>query len=91
MIEVAEPPDVAACGECMNPLVWLYSFRTARAFAVIAVDHETFRIHRCKNLQDAPTWRQLTFRAPGVQVDINRRGRARVNALLQDQPNVETT
>lgn len=61
MIEIAEPPDIAACASCGSVLVWLYSFRTKRTFSVIPdeTEHGTFRLHTCRHAQDYPTWKAV--------------------------------
>jgi hypothetical protein len=59
MIQVDEPPNIRDCASCQSRLVWLYSFDTGRTFAVVAVDRETFQLHRCKHAQHPETWRSL--------------------------------
>lgn len=88
---IPDPPSKAACGSCMDPLLWLYSPRTSAwvAFVADAVEPTTLHLHRCQHAQDPVTWRTLQFRAPGSQSVINRRGRARVEALLKIEERTE--
>jgi hypothetical protein len=64
MITIDDPPAANACSTCMSPLLWLYSYRTGRTFSVVAVDHETLRVHGCKELQDPRTWRDVRRGTP---------------------------
>lgn len=64
MIQVEEPPDIAACASCGSVLVWLYSFRTGKTFSAVPDETErgTFRVHTCRHAQDYPTWKAVRRR-----------------------------
>lgn len=64
MIEIEEPPDIAACSTFMVPLTWLYSARAAKwkSYELVDADTDTIRRHRCeRHSKPDPVWRQLTF------------------------------
>lgn len=83
MIEVAEPPDVRACSECMSPLTWIYVFHLSKTIAVVPVlgeDRMTFRLHTCRMDQEKAKkpWRYVQT----VEPEIARRGAKRARAVL---------
>ena len=59
MIEISEPPTVHACASCQAALSWLYSAKRGAWIAVVRVDDDTMRLHRCRHAQDPKTWREL--------------------------------
>ena len=64
VIEIEEPPTIAACTSTMVPLVWLWSPRAAKWKSYIPVDGDLdlMRRHRCERHGDPdPSWRQLSF------------------------------
>jgi len=81
MIQITEPPDVAACSTCMSPLSWLWSAKRQNWVAVIPLDRITFRLHQCRHAQDLPTWRDI----PHVHPETVRRGAAKVRAVLLER------
>lgn len=83
-MEAAEPPDRAACAAC-GPLIWMLSARTRRWVAWVQVDTTTVRLHPCRSAQDPVTWREMPRRPGPVQVEINRAGRAAVEAALRGE------
>ena len=82
MIEIEEPPDIAACTTCMRPLVWLFSGRRSIwvAFATEPTDIELLRVHRCRLEGGQPmSWRYLEPQDP----ETIRAGAERVRQELQ--------
>jgi len=57
------PPTTKACARCYSPLVWLYSARTAKWFAVVPdTEVDVIRVHRCPQYPDdrpPPSWREV--------------------------------
>jgi hypothetical protein len=69
VIEVAEPPDTAACATC-GPLTWLYSRRREAWVAFIAAPDggpHAIRPHPCRFAQDYATWREVRQPAPPTE------------------------
>lgn len=67
MIEIDEPPDIAACSTYAVPLVWLWSARAGKwkSFEPIDGDLDLIRRHRCERHGDPnPSWRQVTIQDP---------------------------
>lgn len=62
MITIDDPPIVRACSACMSALSWLYSPRNHAWFAVVRVDGDTMRVHRCTTTGTPPSWRDTTRR-----------------------------
>ena len=59
VITIADPPTVHACATCQAALSWLYSPKRGAWIAVVRVDDDTMRLHRCRHAQDPATWREL--------------------------------
>lgn len=88
MIEIEEPPDIAACSTYAVPLVWLWSPRAARwkSYEPVDSDLDLMRRHRCERHGDPdPKWRQLTFNEEPDPVLVERAhaGAERVRQELQ--------
>ena len=67
MIEIDEPPDIAACAERSVPIVWLWSPRSGKwkAWEPVSEDPEVIRRHRCGRHGDPlPTWRYIQQQDP---------------------------
>lgn len=66
MIEIEDPPAIAACSECSNPLGWMYSAKKSVWISVIrdAVDPDVYRIHRCAVFGQPSSWRHIQKQAP---------------------------
>lgn len=64
MIEIPEPPTIAACASCCSSLTWLYSARKQAwvGFVNDPIDAMTLRVHGCKHAADGPLWRHLPTR-----------------------------
>lgn len=64
MIEIDEPPDIAACASC-GGLVWLWSPRRLAWVAfVLQPERDLLRIHGCRHAQDLATWREIPHGDP---------------------------
>lgn len=91
VIEVAEPPDVRACSECMSPLTWIYVFHLSKTVAVVpvlGVDRMTFRLHTCRIDEDKARkpWRYVQK----VEPETARRGARRARAVLAAKAKTRT-
>lgn len=68
MIEIDEPPDIAACAPCMQPLIWLWSPRRKAWVSVTpGPEPDLLKVHGCRKLQDFPTWKDLPHGDPPSQ------------------------
>ena len=85
MIEIPEPPDIAACATCMHPLVWMWTARRTAWVAFVSVDRLTLRFHECRPLQEPATWRALSAVPDPHQAERNAAGRAAVEQALKSK------
>lgn len=88
MIEIPEPPTVAACGACNHPLRWLYSPMKSAWVAFVATDRLTLRYHDHPP-QDPATWRDLRDVPDPRQAERNAAGRAAVEQALKSKTRTE--
>lgn len=64
MIEIPDPPRVAACATCAQPVTWLWSARkSAWVGFVPAGEGHAIRPHPCPAPGTPPSWRDVTRRA----------------------------
>lgn len=93
-LSIEYPPDTKACARCYSPLVWLYSARTGKWFAVVpeATETDLIRVHRCPQYPDErppASWRETREIDPSTA----RAGAALVREVLattRDQQGGET-
>lgn len=73
MIEIDEPPDIAACASC-GGLVWLWSpRREAWVCFVLQVERDLLRVHGCRHAQDYVTWKELPHRTTPPEAYVEAR------------------
>lgn len=89
MIQIPEPPDIAACSECMHPLLWMWTARRSAWVAFVAVDRLTLRFHECRPLQDVPTWRAIAAVPAPDQALRNAAGRQAVEQALKSKSSTD--
>lgn len=79
MIQIEEPPDIAACGHCARPLRWFWGPAGADKPEWTAFVPDADRLptlHTCRRLQGPHTWRQLSLVPAPDQAERNAAGRA---------------
>jgi hypothetical protein len=96
VIEIEEPPDIAACATFAVPLVWLWSPRAERwkSFEPLDGDLDVMKRHRCERHGGdvPPPYKQVTFNeAPDpTLVERAHAGAERVRIELERAASKET-
>lgn len=92
MIEIDEPPDIAACGQCARPLRWFWGPAGAEEpewTAFIPDDNRLPVLHGCRRLQGPRTWRQLALVPDPDQAERNAAGRALAEQEIKNKNRTE--
>ena len=84
MIEIPEPPDIAACGRCNHALVWHWTARRQTWVAFVQLDRLTLRFHDHEP-QDPATWKTLAQVPDPDQAERNAAGRQAVEQALKSK------
>lgn len=92
MIEIDEPPDIAACASCAKPLRWFWgpAWSEKPEWAAFVPDADRLPVlHMCRRLQGPHTWRQLSLVPAPDQADINAAGRAQVEEAIKNHNRID--
>lgn len=92
MIEIDEPPDIAACASCARPIRWFWGPGRSEKPEWTAFVPDSDRLpvlHTCRRLQAPHTWRQLSLVPQPDQADRNAAGRAQVEEAIKNKERTE--
>lgn len=84
-MEIPDPPERPVCLDCNRALLWLYSARKSRWFAVVVEDANRLTVHTCQ-AGDRSSWRGTAWTpATPERAERAHRGAALVRAALTGQ------